>query len=92
MYEGEQIKERTGTVSNKDGKTWCITCNKRQPYDITTSIEKCDFERKGKRVLFNYLRLIPKCRFCKEVVYVPDIEDANCHAREQEYNAFIKEH
>lgn len=74
-----------------DGKAWCFKCDKRQPYDITTAIESDDFEQNGERILFNYLRLIPKCRFCKEVLYVPDIEYANQHAREQEYNTRRKQ-
>ena len=94
MYEGNQIQptDWRQTRRNNDGKAWCIKCNKRQPYDAYTRITKCDFERKGKRVIFDYLELYAVCRACQDEIYVPDINDANVHARKIAYNKYIKEH
>lgn len=93
MYEGSQIQptDWRQTRRNNDGKAWCIKCNKRQPYDVHTRITKCDFERKGKRIIFDYLELYATCRVCQDEIYVPDINDANVHARNLAYDNFVKE-
>lgn len=80
MYEGSQIQptDRQKTISNKDGQTWCDTCNKRQPYDLTMQIVTAK-DKDG--ISYSFLSMKPHCRICKRELWVAEILDANADAR-----------
>lgn len=80
MYEGSQIQptDRQKTISNKDGQSWCDTCGKRQPYDITMQVINAK-DKNG--IAYTFLNLKPYCRICKRELWVSEILDANADAR-----------
>lgn len=84
MYEGSQIKPSNPktTISNKDGKAFCVNCGKRQPYNLGMSVETLD----RKDIPYTYIHLTAFCSICKEEIYVPEINDANVQARLSSYN------
>lgn len=81
MYEGSQIQERKDTVTNKDGKAFCINCRKRTRYEMGIGWETVTV----KGITFTYLRLTARCSICSNEVYVPEVNDANVAAREHAY-------
>ena len=81
MYEGSQIEDRKDTVSNKDGKTYCIECGRRTKYYISSAL--CTQEVRG--VKFGWINLNARCAICGKEVYVPEVNDANVNARELSY-------
>lgn len=81
MYEGSQIQERTDTITNKDGKTFCIECGRRTRYETNIGWETITV----KGITFTYLRLTARCCVCGNEIYVPEVNDANVKARECAY-------
>ena len=77
MYEGSQIQETKGAVSNKDGKTFCYRCGKRMPYDLSFKTK----QESDMNVSWYYLKIIPLCRGCGQQLEVQEIRKANMQAR-----------
>lgn len=82
MYEGNQIQERKDTVTNKDGKTFCIDCGIRTRYETGIGWDICKIRG---ATYISYLRLTARCCVCGNEVYVPEVNDANVQARECAY-------
>lgn len=80
MGEGNQIQptEKQKAISNKEGKTWCDTCHKRQTYDLTTRIVTAK-DKDG--ISYSFISLLPHCRVCNRELWVAEILDANADAR-----------
>lgn len=73
MYEGSQIEDRTGTVSNKDGKAWCVECGRRTKYYISSAF----ILNETWCLCSPYMRLNARCGICGKEVIIPEIEKAN---------------
>lgn len=81
MYEGSQIEERKNTVTNKDGKTYCLECGRRTKYYISSAI----VSKKAWCMYYTYIRLNARCGICGKDVYVQEIEIANQQAENIAY-------
>lgn len=60
---------------------YCIGCNDIRPYAVAA--KKSDATVRG--TTFSYMEQIAHCIQCGEEVYAPDVNDANCRAREEAY-------
>lgn len=88
MYEGSQIEDRKDTVSNKDGKAYCIECGRRTKYYISSAL--CTQEVRGAK--FAWVNLNARCAICGKEVYIPEVNDANVNARELSYKMARTKH
>ena len=78
MYEGSQIKELKNTVTNKDGKAYCLECGKRTKYYISYAIQMSEAWCK----CTPYLRINARCGICGKEVFIKEIEEANKNAKQ----------
>lgn len=70
---------RNGSYRSNGG--YCFVCNDVRPYTVDT--KKTEVMVRG--VTFNYTEQIAHCAQCGKEVYAPDVNDANCRAREKAY-------
>lgn len=60
---------------------YCFACDDFKPYNIET--KKSEVTIRG--TTFSYTKQIALCAQCGKEVYDPDVNDANCRAREKAY-------
>lgn len=60
---------------------YCFVCDDFKPYTIET--KKTEVTIRG--TTFDYTEQIAHCALCGKEVYSPDVNDANCRAREKAY-------
>lgn len=63
-------------------KTFCINCGCKQDYIVKDRIDSLNV----RGIEFTYLEEIDYCSNCGKEVYVPEINDYNCEARENAYS------
>lgn len=61
---------------------FCINCGCKQSYIVKSHIDSLTV----RNVEFTYLEKNAYCSICGEEVYVPEVNDYNCEAREIAYN------
>lgn len=61
--------------------TYCTNCDKMTEYYVLHRISPFTIKDVG----FVYIEQTPICKECEHEVYVSEIYDANCDAREREY-------
>lgn len=65
---------------------FCIECGCKVPYSVKASRETITV----RGITFSYVELTAYCQSCGEALYVPEINDANVRARENEYRKAAK--
>jgi hypothetical protein len=70
-----------------EGVAFCIKCGRKQKY-VTKS---CSDTFSVRGVDVSYWELSAYCAECGDEVYVPEIHDLNCGARESAYFSKIKD-
>ncbi len=65
---------------------FCIECGCRVPYSVKVSRETVSV----RGITFSYAEMTAYCKNCGEILYVPEINDANVQAREDEYRKASK--
>ena len=63
---------------------FCINCGCKQKYIVKSQIDSLNV----RNVEFTYIEKTAHCSKCENEVYVPEINDYNCTARETAY--FLK--
>lgn len=86
VLRGNKILKRT--IDGDDWKVarvlnggYCFVCDDVKPYTIEA--KKTEATVRGKT--FSYTEQIAHCAQCGKEVYDPDVNDANCRAREKAY-------
>lgn len=60
---------------------FCVECGRKKPYSVTSTRETLTI----RGVSFQYVERQARCQDCGELVYVPEINDANVKSREDAY-------
>lgn len=65
---------------------FCTNCGQKQLYTLSNSEERLIVHG----IIFEYLETVARCSVCGEMVYVPEINDANARAREEAFGTALK--